>query len=89
MNRIPIELKNGYILIEDVKDETVTNDGLYVPDDGSYNRFARVLKTYDGSVLNEGDVILKPIGRSTPIKIDGKTYDCIKEGFIFAKVTND
>ena len=88
MNNIPIELKNGYILIQDIKNETITESGLYIPDE-QYNRFARVLKTYEGSILNEGDVIVKPIGRSTPIKIDGVTYDCIKEGFIFAKVIKD
>lgn len=88
MNNIPIELKNGYILIQDIKNETVTDSGLYVPDE-QYNRFARVLKVYEGSTLKEGDIIIKPIGRSTPIKIDGIKYECIKEGFIFAKVVND
>lgn len=85
MSNIPIEMKNGYILIEDVKDEIVNKSGLYVPDE-NYNRFARVLKTYSGSVLNEGDIIIKPIGRTTPIKIDGIVYDCLREGFVFAKV---
>ena len=88
MSNIPIELKNGYILIQDIKNENITPGGLYVPEE-QYNRFARVLKTYEGSTLKEGDVIVKPIGRSTPIKIDGVTYDCIKEGFIFAKVIKD
>ena len=44
---------------------------------------------YEGSTLKEGDIIIKPIGRSTPIKIDGVKYECIKEGFIFAKVIDD
>ena len=88
MSNIPIELKNGYILIQDVKNETVTPSGLYVPEE-QYNRFARVLKTYEGSTLKEGDIIVKPIGRSTPVTIDGVKYDCIKEGFIFAKIVND
>lgn len=78
-------MKNGYILIQDIKNETITESGLYIPDE-KYNRFARVLKTYEGSKLKEGDVIVKPIGRTTPIKIDDITYDCIREGFIFAKV---
>ena len=81
-------MKNGYILIQDIKNETVTPSGLYIPDE-QYNRFAKVLKTYDGSTLKEGDVIIKPIGRTTPIKIGGTKYDCIKESFIFAKIVND
>lgn len=88
MNNIPIELKNGYILIQDVKNETVTSSGLYVPDE-QYNRFARVMKVYEGSILKEGDIIIKPIGRSTPLNIEGVKYDCIKEAFIFAKIVND
>lgn len=85
---IPIELKNGYILIQDIKNETVTPSGLYVPEE-QYNRFARVMKSYEGSSLKEGDIVIKPINRSTPVTIDGVKYDCIKEGFIFAKLIED
>ena len=84
---IPISLKNGYILIQDIKNET-TSSGIIIPDE-TYNRFAKVLKTYEGSSLSPGDIIIKPIGRTTPIKINNITYDCIKEGFVFAKVIND
>ena len=86
-SEIPISLKNGYILIQDIKNET-TSSGIIIPDE-TYNRFARVIKTYEGSTLTSGDIIIKPIGRSTPVKINDVTYDCIKEGFVFAKVIND
>ena len=88
MNNIPIEMKNGYILIQDVKNETITSSGLYIPDE-QYNRFARVLKVYEGSKLKEGDIIIKPIGRTTPLKINGIKYDCLQEGFVFAKLVNN
>ena len=87
LSEIPISLKNGYILIQDIKNET-TSSGIIIPDE-TYNRFAKDVKTYDGSILTPGDIIIKPIGRSTPVKINNVTYDCIKEGFIFAKVKND
>jgi co-chaperonin GroES (HSP10) len=87
ISEIPISLKNGYILIQDVKNET-TSSGIVIPDE-KYNRFARVVKTYEGSILSPGDIIIKPIGRTTPIKINDVIFDCIKEGFIFAKVIND
>ena len=85
---IPIELKNGYILIQDIKNETVTSSGLYIPDE-KYNRFAKVMKVYDGSLLKEGDIVIKPINRDTPLKIDGIVYHAIKESFIFAKIVNE
>ena len=88
MNNIPIELKNGYILIQDIKNETVTSSGLYIPDE-KYNRFAKVMKVYDGSLLKEGDIITKPLNRDTPIKIDGITYYAIREIFIFAKLVDE
>ena len=81
-------MKNGYILIQDIKNENITKSGLYIPDE-QYNRFARVLKVYDGSILKEGDIIVKPINRDTPIKIDGVVYRAIKESFIFAKLIDD
>lgn len=88
MNNIPIEMKNGYILIQDIKNETITSSGLYIPDE-QYNRFARVLKVYEGSVLKEGDIVVKPLNRDTPIKINGITYYAIRESFIFAKLVDD
>lgn len=87
VSEIPIVLKNGYILIQDIKNET-TSSGIKIPDE-SYNRFARVVKTYEGSILSSGDIIIKPIGRTTPVKINDIVYDCLKEGFVFAKVIND
>ena len=47
MNKIPIEMKNGFILIQDIKNET-TESGLYIPDE-KYNRFAKVRKGNEGS----------------------------------------
>lgn len=88
LNNIPIELKNGYILIQDVKYETVTQSGIYIPNE-QYNRFARVIKSYEGSSLKEGDIVIKPINRDTPLKINGVVYRAIKESFIFAKLIED
>lgn len=81
---LPIELKNGYIIIKDVVNEK-TQSGIYIPDD-KYNRFARVLKVGENSKLKPGDIVIKPIGRTTPIKLNDVIYDCIRESFIFAKI---
>ena len=88
MKNIPIDLTNRYILIQDVKNETVTQSGIYIPDE-QYNRFARVMKSYEGSILKEGDIVIKPINRDTPLKIDGVVYRAIKESLIFAKLIKD
>lgn len=81
---IPIELKNDYIIIKDVVNEK-TASGIYIPDD-KYNRFSRVLKVGENSKLKPGDIVIKPLGRTTPIKLNGEIYECIKESFLFAKI---
>ena len=60
----------------------------YIPNE-QYNRFARVMKSYEGSMLKEGDIVIKPINRDTPLKIDGVVYRAIKESLIFAKLIKD
>lgn len=81
---LPIELKNGYIIIKDIVGYR-TASGIYIPEDKN-NRFSRVLKVCEGSMLKPGDLIIKPIGRGTPVKINGEVYECIRESIIFAKV---
>lgn len=86
MNDLPIEMKNGYILIKEIKN--TTQSGIMIPDE-KYNRFAQVLKTCANSKLKEGDIIVRPIGRETPIKLNNETYYAIREGFIFAKLVDE
>lgn len=97
MKDIQIDMMNGYVLLQDIKNETVTQSGLYVPDTTN-NRFSRVMKTYPDSVLNVNDIVIKPLGRTTPIKLTvvnengekhEEVFDCIREGFIFAKIIPD
>ena len=47
------------------------------------------MKSYEGSMLKEGDIVIKPINRDTPLKIDGVVYRAIKESLIFAKLIKD
>lgn len=97
MKEVQMDMMNGYILIQDIKNEIITKSGLYVPETDN-NRFSRVVKTFPNSVLNVGDVIIKPLGRTTPIRLTVKEengeiheeiFDCIREGFVFAKIIDD
>lgn len=89
IKKLPISLKNNYILIDDIKNET-TKSGLYIPDE-QYNRFSRVVAVSedDSSGLKPGDIIIKPIGKESKVHIGDKTYGCIRSGFIFAKIIDD
>lgn len=79
-------MKNGYVMIKDVpQEEKTTESGIILPK-VRYNRIAEIVAVCDGSKFKVGDIIVKPIGRSTPVTIDGVDYECIKEEIIFAKV---
>lgn len=87
---VPIKLKNNYILIQDIKNETITKSGIYIPDD-TYNRFSRVIAVSDDDMsgLKPGDLIIKPIGKESKIKLNGHVYGCIRSNLIFAKIIDD
>ena len=81
-----ITMKNGYVMIQDViPEERKTESGIILPKE-KYNRIAKIISVCEGSKFKEGDLIIKPIGRSTPVRIDGVDYECIKEDIIFAKL---
>ncbi len=79
-------MKNGYVMIQDViPEERKTESGIILPKE-KYNRVAKIIAVCEDSKFNVGDLIIKPIGRSTPVRIDDVDYECIKEDIIFAKV---
>lgn len=82
-----IKMMNRYILIEDIEDqEKKSESGLWLPTD-KYQRIAKVISvSEDEKELKPGDLIVKPIGLTTPVEIFGKQYDCIHKKRIFAKL---
>lgn len=81
-----IKMLNGYILIKDEPfTENVTEGGIILPNKG-YQRVAKIHAVSKDSKFKVGDLIVKPIGRTTPVTIDDIEYECIKESLIFAKL---
>jgi co-chaperonin GroES (HSP10) len=70
-----IKMKNGNILGV-LQDQTKTDQGLYIPDNKSYNKI-EVVKPVEG--VNKGDIlyVLKRCG--TEVTIDGKDYIVVNE----------
>ena len=87
---IPINLKNNYILIEDIEDEMTTPSNINIPgsNNDNFNRFSRVVKVCDDCTCNlqPGDIIIKPINRESKIKLNGKLYGVLNSNLIFAKI---
>ena len=82
-----VKMQNGYVMIKDIENrETVTNSGIIIPK-SKYQRLAEIVAVPEGEKsLKPGDVVIKPIGRGTPVTIDGIEYECIKKENLFAKV---
>lgn len=81
-----LTMENGYILIKDKERPKQSPAGLWLPD-GAYQRIAEVVAVPDDCTdLKAGDVIVKPVGLSTPVEIYGEKYECIHRSRIFAKL---
>lgn len=80
-------MKNDYILIRDMASvERRTESGIIVPLP-KYQRIATVVCSNSDN-FNVGDTIIKPIGKGTPITIDGVAYEAINSKYIFATIKN-
>lgn len=82
-----IEMQNDYVMVKDLeKEDTVTKNGLIIPAD-KYQRLAKIVALPENEThLKLGDVIIKPIGRGTPVKLNGEEYECIKKALLFARL---
>lgn len=81
---------NGYVLVRDNENaERQTAGGLILPPE-RYQRFCTIVAVPDSEEnFKVGDVVLKPIGRGTPVTIDGVEYECIKATNIFGKASKE
>lgn len=82
-----IEMQNDYVMVKDLeKEDTVTKNGIIIPAD-KYQRLAKIVALPENETcLKLGDVIIKPIGRGTPVKLNGEEYECIKKALLFARL---
>lgn len=80
-----VRMQNDYIMIRDLElKERTTKGGIVLPRD-KYQRVSRVVAVPEGEEhFKVGDVILKPVGRGTPVTIDGVDYECVKKSIVFA-----
>lgn len=77
---------NGYVLVKDEKLEDITTKGgIIIPQ--KWQRVATIVAVPEGETkYRVGDRIVKPIGKGTPITIDGETYEAISGDLLFARL---
>lgn len=81
---IAMKMKNNYVLIEEIPQETVTPGGIIIPKE-KYNRVARVLCSENDQV-KEGDTIIKTIGNGTEYTLGGKKVEILHLNHILAVI---
>ena len=78
-----IIMKNGYLLVEDLPNkERRTASGIIIPAK-KYQRMAKVIAS-ECAEFPVGCVIVKPVGKGTPITIDEHKCEAIKSDYVFA-----
>lgn len=81
---IAMKMKNNYILVEEIPQETVTSGGIIIPEE-KYNRKAKVLRS-DNDQVKEGDMVIKTIGKGTEYTLNGKKVEILHLNHILAVI---
>lgn len=84
MMSIQVKMKNDYILIKDLNEEEVTKGGIIIPKGEKWNRRAIVLSSGNCDQVKKGDIILKNLGKGTPMIINDIQMEMIHINNIIA-----
>lgn len=80
-----IELTNKYVLLKEIKPDTITKSGIYlIPP--KWNRKFKVLQSAS-ELVNEGEEVFVEIGKGTEIKLNNETVLIYHECNIMAIVS--
>ena len=70
-------MKNNYLLVQEIEQqEQQTSSGIIIPIE-KHNRKAKVINAGDAEYINEGDTILKNMGKGTMVTLDNIEYEII------------
>jgi len=80
-----ILMKNNHLLVRELSVERTTDAGILLPEE-KWKRRAEVLAVCTDSQIQPGDVIMRNVGRGTPITIEGQRLEMIHEDWVMAIV---
>jgi co-chaperonin GroES (HSP10) len=78
-----MKMKNDFVLVREVSTEKTTPSGILLPPE-KWKRKAVVVKTCEGSPLQEGDLVLRNVGRGTTIQVGDEELEAIHQDWIMA-----
>jgi len=82
---IAMKMKNKYVLVKELPQETVTSGGIIIPEE-KYNRKAIVISASDDIDVKEGDTIIKTIGKGTMYTFGDEELEILHENHILAVI---
>jgi len=80
-----IQMKNNHLLVRELSVERTTAAGILLPEE-KWKRRAEVLAVCADSQIRPGDIVMRNVGRGTPITIEGQQLEMIHEDWVMAIV---
>jgi len=82
---IAMKMKNKYVLVKELPQETVTSGGIIIPEE-KYNRKAIVISASDEVDVKKGDTIIKTLGKGTMYTFGDEELEILHENHILAVI---
>jgi co-chaperonin GroES (HSP10) len=79
-------MKNNYVLVKEIDEETVTEGGIIIPSNSTRNRKALVIEAGNCDQVQNGDTVLKNLGKGTMMTINNETFEMIHINHIMCVV---
>lgn len=83
-------MKNNYVMIQQIPEEDVVSpSGIILSSTrADMNRRAVVVNSGNSKDLNDGDIVIKNLGKGTIMNLNGEDYEIINESQLMAGIKN-
>lgn len=88
--RSMMKMKNNYVMIQEIPEEDiVSSSGIILSSTrADMNRRAVVVNSGTSTDLDEGDIVIKNLGKGTIMNLNGEDYEIINETQLMAAIKN-
>ena len=84
-----MEMKNNYLLVQEIEQQERTTASGIIMSTEKYNRKVKIINPGNNKDLNEGDVVLKNMGKGTIVRLDNVEHELIHITDLIAILTED
>lgn len=84
-----MEMKNNYLLVQEIEQQERTTASGIIMSAEKYNRKVKIINPGNNKDLNEGDVVLKNMGKGTIVRLDNVEHELIHITDLIAILTED